>query len=222
MPKSSLEGFLKEQLELEASRGSEINLIRQRLGAKLQKRGVQLKDLEHRPIGLLPSVPVDSHLQLQLWEYWLDELPCNDGFSVSLDMVVGSLLSEQVLCNRSHYLILKNTLLAALRVSISDNFVEQGVEKLVASRKRWSRFALSYIQQGHFEKTINEFHVPLLGPGHKAGAIALWVTDMRIKAQPQAFRPTPKRYADPLTHLYFYSAADPLANLLQQSQEERR
>ncbi len=222
MPKSSLEGYLKEQLEFEASVNTELHKIKQSMATKLASRGVQLENLECRPMGVLPTVPPNCGLQLELWEYWLDALASKDGFWISADLVIGSLLSEKVTGNRSHFLILKNTLLAALRVSLSDFFADKGVETLLSNKQQWSRCVLDYIQQGHFERTISEFHSPLLGPGHQAGAVALWVTDIRIKPQPQAFRPAAKRYADPLTHLYFYSAVDPLANLNRQSREERR
>lgn len=222
MPKSSLEGYLREQIEFEASVHSEFNKIKESLSMKLSNRGVHLESLECRPIGELPTVPPKSGLQLELWEYWLDTLASKDGFWISVDLVVGALLSETVLSNRSHFLILKNTLLAALRVSLAEFFADKGVETLLSNRQHWSRSVLDYIQQGHFERTVNEFHSSLLGPGHQAGALALWITDVRIKPQPEAFRPVAKRYADPLTHLYFYSAVDPLANLNRQSRQERR
>lgn len=205
--KAVLEACLREQLELALELNLESVALDSQLISSLAPMGVHLQRVECRPIPSDRLCSCSPGLQIEFWEFWLDGLATNDGFLCSLDLVVGLQLSPEIVANQSHSIILNRALAAAARLWLALAFRGFGVEDVLSRKAEWSAMLLSSLQEGHFDKTLDELHSRQIGPGHSAGPVALWVTDVGVTAQPQAFRPSPlSRYGDPLANYYLFAA----------------
>ena len=209
MPKSVLEGILREMLEHYTNQGLLAPAIEKEMGSALTPRGIHLKKLELRALDVSHTTRRDA-LSPRWWEIPVEELFTADGFSVSLEVVARAHLAPEVDEHHGSVLVLRSTLTAGLQVELADLFQSMELETVLTQRESWSRQLLRRLTDGNFDQVLDNMHSEKIGPGHNAGLEALWVTEIKVKAREEAFRPKPRqRYGDPLAHFFFMAHGDP-------------
>lgn len=209
MPKSVLEGMLREMIEHELYRGLTGDDLNEAVGRALLDRGVHLTQVELRSL----DASVDARrpgLKPQWWEVLVEDLSTADGFGVTLDVVGRAHLAPEIAGHHGQQLVLRSTLTAGLQVELADIFANLEVEAVMGSRESWTAELLNRLVEGNFDRVLDQFHIEKVGHGHNAGLGRLWVTELKVKARDNAFRPQPQkqRWAGPLG--FFSAYVDPL------------